>query len=86
MIELFTTAFITLAVIIGFHVLLVAALFGSLIWVLFDFGLLNLENRNAQVWLGLFALSLVLGVGLSWSIIRRRLSGQVDMDDVDEEQ
>jgi Na+/melibiose symporter-like transporter len=69
-----------------FGMLLVAALFGSLIWVLFDFGLLSLENRNAQVWLGLFALSLVLGVGLSWSIIRRRLSGQVDMDDIDEEQ
>ena len=28
--------------------------------------------------------SLVLGVGLSWSHIRRAISGQADMDDVDE--
>jgi hypothetical protein len=52
--------------------------------VLYDFGLLNLENRSAQVWLGIFALSIVLGIGLSWSIVRRKLSGQYDMDDVDE--
>jgi hypothetical protein len=67
-----------------FGMLLVAALVGSLIWVLYDFGLLNLENRSAQVWLGIFALSVVLGIGLSWSIVRRKLSGQYDMDDVDE--
>ncbi|MFT5346206.1 MAG: hypothetical protein ACI9KS_001611 [Sulfitobacter sp.] len=67
-----------------FGMLLVAALVGSLVWVLYDFGLLNLENRSAQVWLGIFALSIVLGIGLSWSIVRRKLSGQYDMDDVDE--
>ncbi len=67
-----------------FGMLLVAALVGSLIWVLYDFGLLNLENRSANVWLGIFALSVVLGIGLSWSIVRRKLSGQYDMDDVDE--
>lgn len=67
-----------------FGMLLVAALVGSLVWVLYDFGLLNLENRSAQVWLGIFALSVVLGIGLSWSIVRRKLSGQYDMDDVDE--
>jgi hypothetical protein len=32
----------------------------------------------------LIALSLVMGVGLSWSIIRRRLSGQLDVDDVEQ--
>jgi len=26
----------------------------------------------------------ILAVGMSWSHIRRRLSGQADMDDVDE--
>jgi hypothetical protein len=52
--------------------------------VLYDFGWLNLENQAANLWLGLIALSLVLGVGLSWSHIRRAISGQADMDDVDE--
>jgi len=63
---------------------LVLALVGALIWVLYDFGLLHLENRGFTVWLAVFALSLVLGVGLSWSHIRRALAGQSDVDDVDE--
>ncbi|WP_163849354.1 DUF6524 family protein [Pseudooceanicola aestuarii] len=64
---------------------LVLAITGALLWVLYDYGILDLGNRNQNVWLGIFALSLVLGIGLSWSLIRRRLSGQVDIDDVDEE-
>ncbi len=63
---------------------LVAALVGALAWVLIDWGVLTLENRGLNLWLAIFALSVVLGIGLSWSIVRRRLSGQVDMDDVDE--
>lgn len=63
---------------------LVAAVFAALIWVLIDFGILSLDNRKMQVWLGILALSLVLGIGLSWSIIRRRLTGQADVDDIDE--
>jgi hypothetical protein len=64
--------------------LLVAALVGALIWVLHDFGLLRLENDGFRVWLGVLALSVVLGVGLTWSHIRRALAGQSDVDDVDE--
>ena len=63
---------------------LIAALFGAMVWVLVDLGVLTLTDRGMTIWLGLIALSLILGVGLSWSIIRRRLSGQVDMDDVEE--
>ncbi|MEN9061396.1 MULTISPECIES: DUF6524 family protein [Ponticoccus] len=64
--------------------LLVLALVGAILWVLWDFGLVSLDNPGFATWLGILALSIVLGVGLSWSIIRRRLSGQVDMDDVEE--
>jgi len=63
---------------------LVAALVASLAWVLVDWRVLTLDNRDETVWLGLFALSVILGIGLSWSIVRRRLSGQVDVDDADE--
>ena len=73
----------TLRSIGGFGMLLVLALVGALLWVLYDFGLLSLDNTGLSVWLGLLALSLVLGVGLSWSHVRRALSGQADMDDVD---
>lgn len=75
----------TLRSIGGFGILLVAALAAALIWVLADWGLLSLANPGLNLWLGILALSLVLGVGLSWSIIRRRLSGQVDMDDLEDE-
>lgn len=68
-----------------FGMLLVLALVGTILWVLWDFGLLDLSDRELATWIGLFALSLVLGVGLSWSIIRRKLSGQVDTDDVDQQ-
>ena len=43
----------------------------------------SVDNTGMSVWLGLLALSLVLGVGLSWSHVRRALSGQADMGDVD---
>jgi len=64
--------------------MLVAALVAALLWVLIDFGVLSLSNPKLNTWLGLLALSVVLGIGLSWSIVRRRLSGQADVDDVDE--
>ena len=63
---------------------LILAVVAALIWVLIDYGLLDLTNRALTPWIGIVALSLVLGIGLSWSIIRRKLSGQADVDDVDE--
>lgn len=63
---------------------LVLALMGALFWVLLEAGIISFENPGLLTWLGLIALSFVMGVGLSWSIIRRRLSGQLDVDDVQE--
>jgi hypothetical protein len=37
-----------------------------------------------MTWIGLIALSLVLGIGMTWSIIRRAISGQLDVDEIDE--
>jgi hypothetical protein len=74
----------TLRSIGAFGMVLVLAVVGAILWVLWDYGLLDLSDPKLATWIGLLALSLVLGVGLSWSIIRRRLSGQVDMDDVEE--
>ncbi|MGD9865550.1 MAG: DUF6524 family protein [Pseudodonghicola sp.] len=75
----------TLRSIGGFGMALILAVVGALLWVLYDFGLLALDNTDLNVWLGIFALSVVLGVGLGWSHVRRRLSGQADVDDLDEE-
>ncbi|WP_137702030.1 DUF6524 family protein [Marimonas lutisalis] len=67
-----------------FGMILVIAVVAALLWVLYDWGWLTLEDTTQNTWIGLVALSVVLGIGLSWSHVRRKLSGQADMDDVDE--
>lgn len=64
--------------------LLVAAVIIALGWVLIDLGVLHLNSSDFKVWLGLFGLSLVLGIGMSWSHVRRAMTGQTDVDDVDD--
>lgn len=63
--------------------LVIAAIFAAGLWVLTDWGLLGLDNSALNVWLGILALSLILGIGMSWSILRQRLSGQQTTDEVD---
>ena len=65
-------------------VLLVLAVGGAILWVLHDFGIVNFSDPRFTAWLGIVILSAVLGLGMSWSHIRRNLTGQVDMDDVEE--
>ncbi|WP_428517037.1 DUF6524 family protein [Roseovarius sp.] len=74
----------TLRSIGAFGMGLILAIAAAIAWVLVDYGFLDLDDPSRNLWLGLVALSLVLGIGLSWSHVRRRLSGQSDMDDVDE--
>ena len=63
---------------------LAAALLAALIWVSIDLGLLNLAQPTIMTWILLFAFATILAVGISWAPIRRRISGQADIDDVDE--
>lgn len=67
-----------------FGMVLILAVVGTLLWVLFDQGFISLDNPTLNTWIGIVALSVVLAVGLSWSIVRRRLTGQTDVDDIDE--
>jgi hypothetical protein len=66
-----------------FGMLLVLAVVLALLWVLYTWGWLSLENRGLNIWLGIVALSVVLAVGMTWSIIWRRMSGQIEVDDSD---
>ncbi|MGL5012515.1 MAG: DUF6524 family protein [Paracoccaceae bacterium] len=66
-----------------FGVILIAAIFGAGLWVLIDWGVLSLTNATLNTWLGLVALSLILGIGLSWSLLRQRLSGQSSVDEIE---
>jgi hypothetical protein len=58
--------------------------FGALIWVAIDYGWLDPDRAGVMTWLGLVVAATILAIGLSWSHVRRRLSGQTDVDDVDE--
>ncbi len=66
-------------------VVLSGALFGCLAWLFIDLGWLDLADGNTQTWIILTVLSLVLAVGMSWAIIRRSMSGQVSVDDVEDD-
>ena len=64
--------------------MLAAGFFASLIWLLVDHGLLQTQGQDVMTWLCLIALAAVLAVGLSWSHLRRRWSGQLDVDEHEE--
>jgi hypothetical protein len=57
----------------------------ALVWWAFDVGWLESGDSQILTWVGIVFISLVLGAGMSWSHIRRRLSGQLDVDDHDED-
>jgi hypothetical protein len=65
-----------------FGVILAAALIAAFLWVLVDNGVLRLDGQAAMQWAILIGLGLIMGIGLSWSHVRRALSGQSDVDDV----
>ena len=65
-------------------VLLGTALFACFVWLLIDLGVLSLESPGAITWLGLILISLLLAVGMSWAHVRRRFSGQLSVDDVED--
>lgn len=57
-----------------------AAFLGTGIWLLVDIGVLHAESVNTIAWLALAALGTLLAIGLSWSHLWRRLSGQLEVD------
>ncbi len=61
---------------IGFS--LASALFGIFVWILYDLKLLAPTNVSGLLWILGFFLAAKLAVGMSWSFIRRKMSGQVD--------
>ena len=68
-----------------FGILLAAAFFTMLIWFFVDKGWVSLEDNQSLTWVILIAISAVLATGLSWSHIRRRITGQLDVDETGED-
>ena len=57
------------------------AFFGSLIWMLTDWGILATDSMSAMAWIALVCLAGLLAIGLSWAHIWRRMTGQFDTED-----
>jgi Family of unknown function (DUF6524) len=55
------------------------------VWLIISWGWISLQDRNALVWIALVILALILAIGMSWSHLYQRWSGQATVDDVDEQ-
>lgn len=73
----------TLAAMGALGVVLLLALFSAIVWWVVSLGWLDVGDRSAMAWVVLLILGLVLGIGMSWSHIRREFSGQASVDRVD---
>lgn len=65
-----------------FGVTLLLALIAALVWLAVQNGWLHLTGGSTLAWIAVLAMGLILGVGMCWSCVRRRLSGQTDVDEV----
>ena len=59
---------------------LLTALMATVVWMLYDYHIIDSAGRSVLVWIGLVTVGIILGVGLSWSLIRARVVGQVEVD------
>jgi len=64
-------------------IILALAFFGLAIWLIID--VLGLSTNNLRVisYIIEFMIASVLSIGVSWSHLRRRISGQVDTDELE---
>jgi hypothetical protein len=62
---------------------LAVAFFGTLFWMIIDWGIVSADNITAVTYIVQAILCLIMATGMSWSHIRRRMSGQVDTDEID---
>lgn len=70
------TAFIAMG---RMGLLLGVALFGVLVWFLVDHRVISLTGTGI-VWVGLLVVGVLLGLGLSWSLLRAKATGQVEVN------
>jgi len=67
-----------------FGVLLAGALLGTFVWWLISMGVITPDTTNGFVWVALVCLAALLAIGLSWSHIWRRMTGQFAVDEIEE--
>jgi len=65
-------------------VVLAGIVLGAIIWLLFDIGLIESKSVSTITWISLVCLAAVLAIGVSWSHVWRRITGQINVEDVDD--
>ena len=66
-------------------IILAVAFFGLLIWLVFDVFNIPTDSVRVVTYIIQVMIICVLSIGVSWSHIRRRISGQVDTDEIERE-
>jgi hypothetical protein len=62
---------------------LLTALLAAIVWWMTSRGWFTIGTGAALAWVALTVLGLVLGIGMSWSLFRQRVSGQASVDRID---
>ena len=65
-------------------VIALAALFACLVWLFIYWGFLSIKDISAMAWVIEVLLAAMLTVGMCWSHFVRRMSGQVDVDEIED--
>lgn len=63
--------------------ILAVAFFAVIIWLFIEWGFFSLEDSSVIQWVVEIIVAAVLAVGMSWSHVRRRISGQYDTDEIE---
>ena len=62
---------------------LLCGFLGCFIWLFISWGWFSLSDVSVMAWILIIAIAIILAIGVSWSHIHRRLTGQVDVDQVE---
>ncbi|HCS65926.1 MAG TPA: hypothetical protein DIW64_18690 [Cellvibrio sp.] len=65
-------------------IIALAALFACLVWLFIYWGFLSVNDISAMAWVIEVLLAAMLAVGMCWSHFTRRMSGQVDVDEIED--
>ncbi|MES2824861.1 MAG: DUF6524 family protein [Pseudomonadota bacterium] len=66
-------------------IVLSSAFLGCLMWLFIYWGLLSTTNISAMAWIIEILVAVLLTLGMSWSHVSRRMSGQVDVNEIEQE-
>jgi Family of unknown function (DUF6524) len=64
-------------------VVVAAAFMAALVWLFISWRWIDMERSDTVAWVVLSVVTVLLAVGVSWSHVRRRVTGQADVTDVD---